>query len=219
MKPLNCFLGLLVTELIVILGGFGISCWLFAQVPDSRNVLAMVPICFTGFAVLVSLIGILGGKCHNTCLLITHIAFGIICIIGFAAVCIMSGMWLGGESFIMGDANTNQTVLRSVCANQTIIDAIQNSDENDVQDTIAELEVSPEFESILNEIQDYVSFCRFEDVAFDLIFGKTEESSLITINTMIAICSFCGVSFLLYATTGILGCIFMKEIKSYGWSA
>jgi len=36
---------------------------------------------------------------------------------------------------------------------------------------------------------------------------------------MIAICAFCGGAFLLYATTGILGCIFMKEIKNYGWSA
>jgi len=48
MKAVNCFIGLLTAELLVILGGFGISCWLFAQVPDPKNILAMVPICFTG---------------------------------------------------------------------------------------------------------------------------------------------------------------------------
>lgn len=90
---------------------------------------------------MVSLIGILGGKCHNTCLLVTHISFGIICIIGFAATCVMSGMWLGGEQLIgdLVDVSANQTVLRSVCSNQTILEAIESGDENDTQEIIDEL--------------------------------------------------------------------------------
>lgn len=78
---------------------------------------------------------------------------------------------------------------------------------------------NPEFNTVINDIKDYVSFCRFENVAFDLIFGKSEDSSVVTVNIMIAICTFSGVAGLLYIISGVLGCIFMKEIKSYGWSA
>ena len=49
MKGSRCFNATLVVELVIILIGFGISCWIFAQVPDSENVLGMVPICFTGW--------------------------------------------------------------------------------------------------------------------------------------------------------------------------
>jgi len=90
------------------------------------------------FSVFVSLIGILGGKCKNTCLLVTHVSFGVICIIGFAATCIISGMWLGGEQLI-GDWMNNEiniTQFKSVCSNETLVSEIENLGENDTADLL-----------------------------------------------------------------------------------
>ena len=47
-KPLNCFVGLLISELIVVLAGFGIAAWFYAKVPDPRNVFAILPLSFLG---------------------------------------------------------------------------------------------------------------------------------------------------------------------------
>ena len=47
-NPITCFLGLLMSELVVVLGGFGISGWLYSRVPDPRNIITILPLCFLG---------------------------------------------------------------------------------------------------------------------------------------------------------------------------
>ena len=47
-NPIRAFFGLLVAELIVVLGGFGISAWFYSQVPNPRNIFAILPLSFLG---------------------------------------------------------------------------------------------------------------------------------------------------------------------------
>jgi len=103
----NIFISAL--KFLVLLGAFGISCYLFAEVkkeesedyPANKNALAMIPICFTGFALLVSIIGVFGiTKCKNKCAVFLYISLALICVIGFGAACITAGVWLGGGSVI-----------------------------------------------------------------------------------------------------------------------
>jgi len=216
MKALKCFYALLATEMIVVLAGFGIAAWMFAQVPDPKNVLAMVPICFLGFSILVTIFGLLAAKCRNTFTLIVHISFGAVCLIGFGLACILTGMWLGGKNIFPNLEDLDRSTINLACNNETVFSAVEN-------DTIDELQVEEEIltklEAAREVLKDYLNFCRMEQVAMDLIFGRTDESTSLTVNVIIAICAFCGGSFLLYMATGILGCMFMKDIKNYGWTA
>merc|ERR1712227_1080451 len=88
------------SELMVALGGLGISGWLYSRVPDPRNIITILPLCFLGGAVLASLIGILAAKCKNTCSLVMHIGLSVLLLAGFGVICILSGLWLGGTTVI-----------------------------------------------------------------------------------------------------------------------
>ena len=63
---------------------------------DATNVLVMVPLCFTAFGVLVSILGLIGARCSNKWLVLGHSSLALPCIVGFAAVGIITGIWLAG---------------------------------------------------------------------------------------------------------------------------
>ena len=63
---------------------------------DATNVLVMVPLCFTAFGCLVSILGLIGARCSNKWLVLGHSSLALPCIIGFAAVGIITGIWLAG---------------------------------------------------------------------------------------------------------------------------
>merc|ERR1712062_601350 len=61
-KSEKCTIFFLVFMFLVVGAAFGISCYLFSQVNDTQNILAMVPICFTAFALLSVFVGCCGAK-------------------------------------------------------------------------------------------------------------------------------------------------------------
>ena len=63
---------------------------------DATNVLVMVPLCFTAFGVFVSILGLIGARCSNKWLVLGHSSLALPCIVGFAAVGIITGIWLAG---------------------------------------------------------------------------------------------------------------------------
>ena len=63
---------------------------------DATNVLVMVPLCFTAFGSLVSILGLIGARCSNKWLVFGHSSLALPCIVGFAAVGIITGIWLAG---------------------------------------------------------------------------------------------------------------------------
>ena len=63
---------------------------------DATNVLVMVPLCFTAFGSLVSILGLIGARCSNKWLVLGHSFLALPCIVGFAAVGIITGIWLAG---------------------------------------------------------------------------------------------------------------------------
>ena len=63
---------------------------------DATNLLVMVPLCFTAFGVLVSILGLIGARCSNKWLVLSHSSLALPCIVGFAAVGIITGIWLAG---------------------------------------------------------------------------------------------------------------------------
>merc|ERR1712176_1344590 len=150
-----CFVTFFALKFLVLLGAFGISCYLFAEVkkeesedyPANKNALAMIPICFTGFALLVSIIGVFGiTKCRNKCAMFLYISLAIICVIGFGAACITAGVWLGGGSVIPDGAldknDIGNKLFQEVCDTKNPIDPTQTlkevgknvQDPNDVTD-------------------------------------------------------------------------------------
>ena len=65
----------------------------------------------------------MGSFCKSSCTLVFHVAFALICLLGFAGVVVISGMWLGGKSlgtFIETDG-VGVDELKNFCANDTLI--------------------------------------------------------------------------------------------------
>merc|ERR1712113_70829 len=160
-----CFITFFALKFLVLLAAFGISCYLFAEVkkqesdeyPANKNALAMIPICFTGFALLVSIIGIFGiTKCKNKCVMFLYISLAIICVIGFGAACITAGVWLGGGSVIPDGAfNKNDIgnkLFQEVCDTENPNDPLETL--KSVGQNVTENEVT-DFDSFLDAAKKY----------------------------------------------------------------
>ena len=81
---------------------------------------------------MVSLIGIVAAKCKNTCSLILHIGLSVILLVGFGAICVLCGVWLGGKSIVnplVADDITRED-FESFCGNQTLIEANDTPDQS-----------------------------------------------------------------------------------------
>ena len=66
-------------------------------------------------------------------------------------------------------------------------------------------------------LADFSSWCEFEQIYSDILFGRSDESFKLMVNIILATCIFTGVSFLFYLSTSVLSCLFIKDIKKYGW--
>lgn len=189
----------------------------------------MVPICFTGFALFVSIIGVFGiTKCRNKCALFLYISLAIICVIGFGAACITAGVWLGGGSVIPDGAldkdAIGNTLFQKVCETkvnpddptETLKTVGQNVQTNDVTDLDSFLEaakttVGDQAELTAEGLRELLSMCSFNKVVQDLIFGKDETSDAFTVNVVISICAITGFLALVYLITIPLSCMLMKS--------
>jgi len=225
----------------VLLGAFGISCYLFSEVkkeeseeyPANKNALAMIPICFTGFALLVSIIGVFGiTKCRNKCAMFLYISLAIICVIGFGAACITAGVWLGGGSVIPDGAldkdSIGNTLFQEVCNTRTNPDdptetlktVGQNIESNEVTNVdsffdAAKNTIGDQAELTAEGLRELLSMCSYNKVVQDLIFGKDETSDAFTVNVVISICAITGFLALVYMVTIPLSCMVMKGNKNY----
>ena len=81
---------------------------------DATNVLVMVPLCFTAFGSLVSILGLIGARCSNKWLVLGHSSLALPCIVGFAAVGIITGIWLAGFEILELSLNFSHLFGRKV---------------------------------------------------------------------------------------------------------
>lgn len=221
MKRAAIFLAVIIIELILAIGGLGVSAYLYAKVPDNQNVLSMVPLCFMGFAVFVTLVGALAGKCHSHWLLLFHLIFGFIAIIGFCGSTIISGMWLGSKTVlpISNLDNSTLTSFREICNLDdlgTDLDRIEADNSPDVEEPFPGIDVD---RSTVLEYMGLFRLCDASKLASDFILGRTSETSAYVVNVILALCVFSGTCFIFYLLTFITGVCFINEIKTYGWSA
>jgi len=222
MKRVAIFLAVIIIELILALGGFGVSAYLYAQVPDHQNVLSMVPLCFMGYAVFVTILGALAGKCHSHWLLLFHLIFGFIAIIGFCCSTVISGMWLGSKTVlpISNLDNSTLTSFREICNLDdlgTDLDEIEaNNSADSTEEPFPGIDVD---RSTVLEYMRLFRLCDASKLASDIILGRTSGTSAYVVNIILALCVFSGTCFIFYTLTFITGVCFINEIKTYGWSA
>ena len=61
------------------------------------------------------MIGLIGAKCDSKCPIVLHIILSIVCIIVFAAISILTGLWLGEKNILpVNFSNNNDTMLNIV---------------------------------------------------------------------------------------------------------
>lgn len=194
MKRVAIFLAVIIIELILALGGLGVSAYLYAKVPDNQNVLSMVPLCFMGYAVFVTLLGALAGKCQSHWLLLFHLIFGFIAIIGFSCSTIISGMWLGSKTVlpISNLDNSTLTSFREICNLDdlgTDLDRIEADNSPNAEEPFPGIDVD---RSTVLEYMGLFRLCDASKLASDIILGRTSETSAYVVNVILALCIFSG---------------------------
>jgi len=187
-KVFNC---LSLIQFVVIGAAFGLSCFLLAQLPTRDNILAIIYVSFTGFSILSTLTGWIGNCGKSKCLLKCSGIMGIVCILIFAIIAILSGLWYGGINVLPDSAPGNFTLIceefkernvtREALNELTTLPQIQNQTDIQVSTTSQTTTVAPvanattnatpvdtdndtvDIESVLEEIRE----------KFDLNFDET----------------------------------------------
>lgn len=215
-KCLNLIL--LAIQFIAVGAALGISGYLFSQVKDASNVVAILPLVFTAFALFSTIVGIISTLRRSKCGFVVYTVLSLICIAGFAGICAMSGLWLAGKDILpesikelvateSGDINSQD--LSSICAefNSTDVD-FNNIDnevfENDFQEAIDKIESN--FNLTVENLKQLLGYCQFEQLVFDLLRGRDDDSNSQTVDIIMGIAVGSGILAVDYLLTIFGGC-------------
>lgn len=95
-KSRNFFNFFSLVKFLIIGAAFALSCYLLVQLPTKDNVLSIVYVTFTGFALLETIVGWMGNCSESKCLLKMGGCMGILGVVIFAILTVLSGLWYGG---------------------------------------------------------------------------------------------------------------------------
>lgn len=157
-KSRNCFNFFSLIKFLIIGAAFALSCYLLVQLPTKDNVLSIVYVTFTGFALLETLIGWMGNCSESKCLLKMGGCMGILGVVIFAILTVLSGLWYGGiqvlpdssfdgqnitilcEDFNRLASSVNVTREDNPIDNPTAQPQISNGTENEIDETTNQAE-------------------------------------------------------------------------------
>merc|ERR1712227_323222 len=217
---------LLALQFVAVACILGVSAYLQAQVRDNENILSMVPLCFTCFAIQATIIGFISIGKQSKCGFTLYAVMSSICIIGFFAAMVMTAMWLTGKDVLPdslvewieehGDTKVNTGQLSDLCNDFEDSDVeFSNIDLNDVDDQDGlknKIEAAmAEFKVTKDQLKELLGYCRAEKLLFELLAGKSEDTSEQTIAIMLGICCGCGGLVLDYLLTLIFGCAHVRR--------
>jgi len=206
----------------------GVSAYLQAQVRDNENLISMIPLCFTSFAIFATLIGFFSVSKRSYCGFTTYAVLSSICIIGFFAAMVATAMWLTEKPVLPdslldwienhGNAAVTTAQLSDLCNDGDLNDVefskIDIDAENDsVVDKIRD--VMDNFKVTKDELEELLGYCRAEQLVFDLLAGRNENTSKQTISIMLGICIGSGALVLDYLMTIIFGCAYVRQSDDF----
>lgn len=135
---------LVVIQFLVIGVAVGLSAYILSLAPTADNVLSIVFVAFSGFAMFSTLMGIFGCCTQSSCLYKCHGLTGIVCVLIFAITAILSGLWYGGVDVLPQFEFSGQNITE-LCLdfNQTdfvneqnlLLDEITNAENAEVTDS------------------------------------------------------------------------------------
>lgn len=204
MTAVRGFFNVLVFVQFLVIGvGLGLSCYILSLAPTIDNVLSIVFVAFTGFAFLSTVVGILGSCSKSKCLFKCHAVMGGVCILIFAIIAILSGLWYGGID-VLPDFEFSGKNVTELCENfnrteflntqnQLLIDEITGPEpaaQQQLESTTTGIlttttTLAPETTTTVgnstawtfDEGRILLYYCRVEDFVRDIIFGRRTDGS------------------------------------------
>jgi len=198
---------LIFIQFLIIGVGLGLSAYILSLAPTLDNVLSIVFVAFTGFALLSTIVGMLGSCSESKCLLKCHGVMGIVCILIFAIIAILSGLWYGGVD-VLPDFEFSGRNVTELCEsfnrteflnnqNQLLIEEITGNNVDPLPEaqimttevptttvptttTTTTISTTEKPNWTFDEGRILLYYCRVEDFVRDIIFGRRTDGSVET---------------------------------------